>query len=299
MERLPGEDRIDRCVRQRHALRRRDLGADPRQPDGKQLRHLGVRLLEGDHLQRALAQRRREPPGPGADVDGGGDRRRTDRLVDGRSGVTRPEPVVDHGARAKGATQTDGDGNVTTYVRNANGEVTHQETRSSTGTLVSADNATFDLADNETSVTDGAGNTTYYTYNADGKVTHQETRSAAGVLVDESDSTYDKAGYLATQTDGDGNVTTYTRNAAGEVLHQETRTSTGVLVSQQSSTFDLADQQTSQTDGDGNVTSYSYNASGQVTQQETWSTGGVLAFRMTPPTIRPTNCSPRPTATAM
>ena len=70
--------------------------------------------------------------------------------------------------------------------------MTHQETHTSTGTLVSQQSETFDLADNETSVTDGVGDTTYYTYNADGKVTHQETWSADDVLVDETDFTYDR-----------------------------------------------------------------------------------------------------------
>ena len=75
------------------------------------------------------------------------------------------------------ASETDGDGNVTTYMRDADGEVLHDETRTSSGVLIGTDGATFDLAGNKLTDTDGDNNTTYYIYNADGQVTHQETRS--------------------------------------------------------------------------------------------------------------------------
>src|SRR5260370_35564830 len=78
--------------------------------------------------------------------------------------------------------QTDGDGNVTKLVRNADGEVILQQVYNSAGTLVSQQSFGYDLADEQTSLTDGDGNTTSYTRNAKGQVTHKDPPNASGPL---------------------------------------------------------------------------------------------------------------------
>ena len=173
-------------------------------------------------------------------------------------------------------TTTNADGEVTTDIYNAFGEVrllgqTISSTQSVTtaytydgrGLLASTQSdinaldittsKTYDAFGRLTSTTDGNGNTTRYVYDNLGRVTQ-----TIDPLGGSTQSSYDSFGRVLSSTDADGNTTTYSYNDS--TLTETTTDPNGNVTT----TVDNREGQQSSVTAAGNTTTYTYDANGNL-----------------------------------
>ena len=150
---------------------------------------------------------------------------------------------------------------MTTFVNDANGNVLHQETRNSLGTLVSQTDNTYDPDGNLLTTTNGDGNVTVYTYDGAGRKTSETVASGTPQAATTS-YVYDADGNLSKVTDPDGNHTFFGYDADGQ---QTSLADTFGHVS--TTTYDDAGRKTSSTDRDGRRIVYGYDGAGRLNSE--------------------------------
>lgn len=149
-------------------------------------------------------------------------------------------------------TSTDGNGNVTTYRYDANGNLT----KVTPNTALGATTLTYDSANRLSSVTDGKGQKTQYAYDAADRVT--KTTFASGATVT---NTYDGDGNLTQSVDSAAGTSSFSYDALDrEVSRQQPNMSGNSFTTG----YDKAGNITSVEDIYGQVT-YAYDAANQLT----------------------------------
>ncbi|MEW1956966.1 RHS repeat-associated core domain-containing protein [Kineococcus sp. NPDC059986] len=165
---------------------------------------------------------------------------------------TTSSPTQCGGKTGQVCTSTDGNGNVTTYRYDANGNLTKVTPTAPLG----ATTLTYDSANRVTSVTDGKGQKTQYAYDADDRIT--TTTFAGGATVTNS---YDADGNLTQSADSAAGTSSYTYDALDrEVSRQQPNMSGNSFATG----YDNAGNITSVDDIYGQVT-YSYDAANELT----------------------------------
>jgi RHS repeat-associated protein len=185
--------------------------------------------------------------------------------------TTGPSPVVEFertygtcgGFAGQVCTTKDGNGNVTTYAYNSNGDMTSVTPPAPMG----ATTYTYDALGRVTSVTDGRGDTTEYQYDVRDRIVLTTFEDGQNLV-----STYYDNGLEHSRTDSGGGAVTYEYDAQGRLTKQQ-GPQVGV---EQSYGFDEVGNMLTYTDQYGTVT-YTYDAANQLSTV-TDSTSAVYSF---------------------
>jgi RHS repeat-associated protein len=194
--------------------------------------------------------------------------------------------------------QTDGAGNITSYVYDGAGRTSSITVTNSTGAIASYKQYGYDTEGNQTSEIDAtsvsvangvitvqAGNVTAKTFDGLGHVLSL-TVYPYGNPASPTESkqwTYDGDGNVQTQTDVYGNITTDTHDGAGHLVSETVTNSAhpSVVISQKSYGYDQAGNQTSETDGTQTVTSSTYDDAGRLASRTVSNDGGPVLRTLT------------------
>jgi len=196
------------------------------------------------------------------------------------SGDTCPTTSYTYDANGNKLTETDPNGDTTTYAYNALNQLTSVTTPGANGGTTTYG---YDANGNQTTIVDPRGNvsganpanyTTTKAYNADGQLT-----SVTDPLGNTTSYGYDAAGNQTSVTDANGNVTLSTYDANNRVTSVQTGMKwnsssqtyycpTGADCPKTVYTYDAMGNKTTVTDPNGNQTQYTYNNNGLVASMQ-------------------------------
>ncbi len=160
------------------------------------------------------------------------------------------------------ASETDWDGNLTTYVNDARGNETSRTLASGTPlaeTITTAWHPTFHLP---TQISE-PGRTTSFSYDANGNLLSKTIASAT--ITSTWSYTYNSFGQVLTATDPNGNVTTYAYDGQGNIIS----VTNALGQTTQFTSYDANGRPLTIQDPNGVVTALTYNFRGQVTSRTT------------------------------